>query len=62
MPSQYEAFIKCPETNKLVNTGYKPKESSFNENEKPYGAFNCSSCHEAHHWSYEEAQVLETHS
>jgi len=62
MPSQYEAFIRCQKTKKLVSTGYKLKESSFNENEKTHGTFNCPVCHEAHHWNYEEAQVLECHT
>jgi len=62
MSSQYEAFIKCPKMDKLVNTGYKSKEPSFNMPEKPHGVFNCPLCHEAHHWSYEEAQILEIHT
>lgn len=61
MQLQYEAFIKCPKTGELVSTGYALQKESFDKDEKPSGGFNCPSCKEIHHWSYENAQILESH-
>ncbi len=62
MPSEFEVFTKCPNTGELVNTGHKVTKSVFGD-EKPYGAFNCSSCNEAHSWSSKEegVQILEVY-
>ena len=63
MPSDFEVFIKCPNTGALVNTGHKVTKSVFGDEEKPYGVFNCSSCNEAHSWSSEDegVRILEVH-
>ena len=62
MPSQFEVHTKCPKTGALVNTGMIVVKSVFGD-EKPYGAFNCSSCKEAHSWSSEDkgVQILEVY-
>jgi hypothetical protein len=57
MSSQYEVFIECPTTGKLVSTEYVVDHAVFGIDEKPYGTFNCSSCHQSHIWSYEQAQI-----
>ena len=61
MPSQFEVHTKCPNTGALVDTGYRVAKSVFSDEE--YGAFNCSSCNEAHSWSSEEewVQIIEVH-
>ena len=63
MPSQFEVHTKCPNTGELVDTGYRVAKSVFSDEEKPYGAFNCSSCNEAHSWSSEDedVQILEVY-
>lgn len=61
MPSRFEVFTKCPKTGDLVSTGYVTPNSTFNENDKPYGTFNCPACREAHFWSYDKAEIHEVH-
>lgn len=61
MPSQFEVFIECPSTGKLVSTGYVVAKPAFGDDEKPYGSFNCSVCNNAHVWNYKESQILEVH-
>ena len=63
MPSQFEVYTKCPNTGALVDTGFRVDKSVFDDEEKPYGAFKCSSCKETHAWSSEEedVQILEVY-
>jgi len=62
MPSQFEVHARCPNTGAQVDTGYRVAKAAFG-GEKPNGAFNCSSCKEAHSWSSEDkgVQILEVH-
>jgi len=61
MPSQFEVFAKCPNTGLLVSTGHVVTKSVFDDDKKPCGSFNCSSCNNVHFWSSEDVQILETH-
>ncbi len=62
MPSKYEVFVNCPKTGKRIKTGYTPKSVTFSDDEKPHGPVNCPFCKDVHHWSYEEAQILEIYT
>ena len=57
MSLEYEVHTKCPITGNPVTTGYVVKNATFAPDEKPYGVFNCPSCHSSHTWSYENAQI-----
>lgn len=61
MLSQFEVFIKCPATGNLVSTGATTKSSTFGENEKPYGAFNCPACGAIHTWDHKQAEIHMVH-
>ena len=54
MSSHYEVFAKCPTTAAFIRTGHKVENSEFEENEKPYGQYNCSTCKKPHAWRYDD--------
>ena len=61
MSLQYEAIMTCPNSGKLVSTGYVLTKPNFEDNEKPYGSFNCSACGQIHMWSHEKVTIALTH-
>lgn len=58
MTSQYEVFMVCPNTEKLVSTGYVLTKPEFAKDERPFGPLNCTACGGIHMWSYDKVMIL----
>lgn len=61
MASQFEVLAICPITGKEVTTGAIVSKPTFDDNDNPYGPFNCSACGQIHVWDKATAKIVEVH-
>ncbi|MCW5658730.1 MAG: hypothetical protein KIT60_13575 [Burkholderiaceae bacterium] len=59
MGIQFEAFVVCEKTGRLVPTGYVLKQDRIEASPKPADdfSFKCPACEEMHTWSLDDATV-----
>ena len=59
MGIQFEAFVVCAKTGRMVPTGYMLKQDRIEPDQRPADAFSfeCPLCKETHTWALDDATV-----